>query len=168
MISCEIVYDSYMKNTTKTIIINIAIALLSVAVFGVVGRLLTDTNSAWFTALNKPTEFVPSLVFTIMWSLIYLCFAAVIFLLLQRKQITPSTLALLLLTGVFQWLWSLVYFRLHSLLLGLVMLVVLGALAILLFANLLKKDKLYLYILGIYPMWLTLAAFINLSLWAIN
>lgn len=157
-----------MKSTTKTLIINILIALLSVAVAGVVGRLLTDTDSAWFIGLVKPTEFVPILVFTVMWSLIYLCFAVVVFLLLQRKQMDITTLILLLLTGIFQWLWSLVYFRLHSLLLGLVMLVVLGALAIALLTNLRKKDQLYLYILTIYPMWLTLATFINLALWAIN
>ena len=157
-----------MKSTTKTVLINLACALLSVAVVGLVGRLLTDTNSAWFIALRKPSEFVPSLVFTIMWSVIYLCFGAVVFLLLQHGQMDRSTLTLLILTGVAQWLWSLVYFRLHSLLLGLVVLVLLAALAILLFANLLKKNKLYAYILAIYPMWLTLATFINLSLWAIN
>ena len=156
-----------MKNRKSTLI-NVVIALLSVTVVGVVGRFLTDTNSAWFIALNKPTEFVPSIVFTIMWSLIYLCFAVVIFRLLQREQADPFTITLLILTGVFQWLWSLVYFRLHSLLLGLVMLIVLLALAITLLTRLFKKDKLYLCLLAIYPMWLTLATFINLSLWAIN
>ena len=157
-----------MKQSVTTIVLNVAIALLSVAIIGIIGRILTDTNSAWFTALNKPTEFVPSIVFTIMWSLIYLCFAVVVFLLLQRKQMDPSTLVTLILTGVFQWLWSLVYFRLHSPLLGLVMLILLAALALVLLTRLFKKDKLYLYILAIYPMWLTLATFINLALWAIN
>ena len=157
-----------MKSTTKTLILNIVIAILSVAVVGVVGRLLTDTNSDWFLALNKPSEFVPSIVFTIMWSLIYLLFAAVIFLLLERREMDTLTLVTLLLTGVFQWLWSLVYFRLHSLLLGLVMLILLAALAIVLLSHLGKKNKLYLDLLAIYPMWLTLATFINLSLWAIN
>lgn len=157
-----------MKNSAKTTVINVLIALLSVAIVGVVGRLLTDTNSAWFIGLNKPSEFVPSLVFTIMWSLIYLCFAAVVFMLLQRRQTEVSTIVLLILTGIFQWLWSLVYFRFHSLLLGLVVLIVLAGLAIALLTNLAKKDKVYLYILTIYPTWLTLATFINLSLWAIN
>ena len=157
-----------MKQSVTTIVLNVAIALLSVAIIGIIGRILTDTNSAWFTALNKPTEFVPSIVFTIMWSLIYLCFAVVVFLLLQRKQMDPSTLVTLILTGVFQWLWSLVYFRLHSPLLGLVMLILLAALALVLLTRLFKKDKLYLYILAIYPMWLTLATFINLALWAIT
>ena len=157
-----------MKSSTKTIIVNLLIALLTVAVVGVVGRLLTDTNSAWFLGLNKPTQFVPGIVFTIMWSLIYLCFAAVVFLLLQRREMDPLTLVTLILTALFQWLWSLVYFRLHSLLLGLVMLIVLAALAILLLTHLFKKNRLYLYLLAIYPMWLTLATFINLSLWTIN
>ena len=157
-----------MKSTTKTLILNVAIALLSVAVVGVVGRLLTDTNSAWFLGLTKPTEFIPAIVFTIMWSAIYLCFAIVVFLLLQRKEMDAFSCVTLLLTAIFQWLWSLVYFRLHSLLLGLVMLVVLGALAVYLLIHLFKKDKLYAYLLTIYPMWLMMATFINLSLWAIN
>ena len=157
-----------MKSTTKTLILNVAIALLSVAVVGVVGRLLTDTNSAWFRSLSKPTEFIPAAVFPIMWSVIYLCFAVALFLLLQHKQMDLFTLVTLLLTALFQWLWSLVYFRLHSLLLGLVMLVVLGALAVYLLVHLSKKDKLYVYLLTIYPMWLTVATFLNLSLWAIN
>ena len=80
----------------------------------------------------------------------------------------PLTLVTLILTALFQWLWSLVYFRLHSLLLGLVMLIVLAALAILLLTHLFKNNRLYLYLLAIYPMWLTLATFINLSLWTIN
>ena len=157
-----------MKSNTKTLIINLLIALLSVTIFGLVGRFLTDTDSPWFLGLNKPSEFVPAIVFTVMWSVIYLCFAAVVFLLLQRKQMDVRTLVILLLTGILQWLWSLVYFRLHSLILGLTVLILLLALAIILFATLLKKDKLYLRILAIYPMWLTLATFINLSLWAIN
>jgi len=157
-----------MKSATKTLIINLVIAVMPVLIVGLVGRLLTDTNSTWFVALNKPTEFPPNVVFSIMWSVIYLCFAAVLFLLLQRKQMDLFTLVTLLLTGIFQWAWSLVYFRLHSLLLGLVMLVVLAALAAALFLALGKKDKLYLYILAIYPMWLTLATFLNLALWTIN
>jgi len=157
-----------MKPTTKSLIINILIAVLSVALVGLIGRLLTDTNSAWFQSLNKPSEFVPDIVFTIMWSLIYLCFAAVVFLLLQRREGDPVTYVTLILTGIFQWMWSLVYFRLHSLLIGLVMLIILALLAIILFTKLFKKNRLYVYILAIYPMWLTLATFINLSLWAIN
>lgn len=157
-----------MKNSTKTILINLSIAVLSVAIVGVIGRLLTNSDSAWFNSLNKPSQFIPNFVFSIMWSLIYLCFAAAVFLLLQRKETDPCTVGTLLLTGLFQWLWSFVYFRLHSLLLGLVMLIVLFALVIALFANLLKKSKTYIYILAIYPMWLTLATFLNLSLWAIN
>ena len=157
-----------MKSSTKSILLNVLIALLSVVIVGVVGRVLTDTNSAWFTSLNKPSEFPPSVVFTIMWSVIYLCFAVAIFLLLQRKQADVGNVAILIATGVFQCLWSLVYFRLHSLLLGLVMLIVLAALAIALFTNLAKKNKLYLCILAIYPMWLALATFLNLALWAIN
>ena len=158
----------YMKSSTKNLLINLLIALLSVAVVGVVGRLLTDTNSAWFTALRKPSEFVPNVVFPVMWSIIYLCFAAVVFLLLWRKEMDVCTLVTLVLTGVFQWLWSLVYFRLHSLLWGLIMLVVLAVLAIVLFTRLLKKDKLYAYILAVYPMWLTLATFLNHALWTLN
>lgn len=159
---------NHMKNNTKTTLINFGIALLSVAIVGLVGRFLTDTNSTWYVSLNKPSEFVPSIVFSVMWSVIYLCFAIVIFLLLQRKQMDTLTVVLLILTGIFQWVWSLVFFRLYSLLLGLVALVILGTLAVALFIRLSKKSNLYLYILTIYPMWLTVASFINLALWAIN
>lgn len=157
-----------MKNNTKNLILNVVIAVSSVAVVGLIGRLLTDTNSAWFTNLNKPSEFIPAVVFPIMWGVIYACFAVVVFLLLHRKQMDARTLVELILTGVFQCVWSLVYFRLHSLLLGLVVLVLLVALAISLLTNLLKKSRLYLYILTIYPMWLAIATFANLALWAIN
>ena len=157
-----------MNENTKSIISEVLIAVLSVAIVGLIGRLLTDTNSAWFIGLAKPSEFVPNFVFPIMWGIIYVCFAVVIFLLLRRKQMDNCVLVTLVLTGVFQWFWSLIYFRLNSLLGGLIILVVLFALVIVLFSKLIRKDKLYIYVLTIYPMWLTLATFINLSLWAIN
>lgn len=157
-----------MKSTTKSVLINAAIALLSVTLVGVVGRLLTDTNSAWFTGLQKPSQFPPSILFPIFWSVIYLCFAVLVFLLLQRKQMDLFTLVTLILTGVFQWLWSLVYFRLRSLIFGLAILVVLAALAVALLTTLSEKDKRYLSLMAIYPMWLTFATFLNLALWTIN
>lgn len=152
----------------KELFINIAIAVVSVAVVGVAGRFLTDTKSDWYVGLNKPSEFLPAAVFPIMWSIIYLAFAVVIFILLHRKQMDAKAVALLAANGVLQLLWSLVYFRFKSVLAGVCVIVLVLAAAIWLILYLDKKGKIYKYLLLVYPLWLTLATIVNTALWTLN
>jgi len=157
-----------MENSKKINWLNVLYAIVAIAFVGLIGRWLTDTNSAWYTSLIKPREFLPAAVFPIVWGLIYACFAVLIYLLLEKDQLNGWTYGLLIANGAGQLIWSLVYFRMNSLLLGIIVIVFLLTLAITLLFNLAKKNKIYLYLMIIYPIWLVIATILNTALWTLN
>lgn len=149
-----------LKNFIKAFIFVLMIAL--------VGSLLTDANSIWYQNLAKPSQFMPRIAFPIVWSSNYILFFVVVFLILQRKQMDICTLVLLLINGILQVLWSGVYFKAHSLLGGLVVIVFVLISAIFLEIKLYKIDKKYFWMLLIYPIWVSLATFLNAATWILN
>ena len=57
---------------------NIIITLVSILVVAGLGTLFTQLGMKWFDGLNKPTEWIPSFVIPIVWTVIYLLFVYVL------------------------------------------------------------------------------------------
>lgn len=152
----------------KRTIADIAISIGSVAVVGVIAKLFTDMNSGWYSLLTKPSDFLPQVVFPILWTIVYAAFAVVLFLLLQRRQMDVKAIVLFGINGILMILWSIVFFKIHSVLIGLCLIVLTLAAAILLLVYLCGKDKTYAYILYIYPIWMTVATLANAAIWILN
>ena len=58
-----------MRKFKKYILPSIGIVLVSV-----VGSLFTNSGMDWFKMLNKPSEWIPSFVIPVMWTIIYLLY----------------------------------------------------------------------------------------------
>lgn len=152
------------KNNTKKIIVSFA-AIIAVAALGSV---FVNLGMDWFGTLTKPSQWVPDVVIPIVWTVIYLTFAVVIFLWYRSGNIPTSTVVLMVINGVLNVLWCLTFFTLKQLLLGKVVIILNLIAGFALIVNVLGHKKLFGLILTIYPVWLSVATSLNLALWILN
>ena len=141
------------------------IVVLSIALVAGLGSLFVNLGMEWFNTLNKPSQFVPAFVFGIVWSVIYITFAVVICLWIRKEKLPKSTFALLIINGVLNVLWCLLFFTLNNTILGLVAIVLNLIAAIILWINMYKRKPIYAYVTSIYPIWISLATCLNIALW---
>ena len=144
------------------------VVVLSIVLVAGLGTLFVNLGTAWFGTLVKPSNFIPDIVIPIVWSVIYLSFAIILCLWVKKKNLTTKTLFLLIINGIFNILWCLLFFTLNNTLLGLIAIIFNLILAWILILNINKQEKLYSYILSIYPIWLCLATCLNLATWILN
>jgi len=155
--------DKFLDSKWKYFIVVISIALVAG-----LGSLFVNLGMDWFNTLTKPSQFVPAFVFGIVWSVIYIAFAVVICLWIRKEKLPKSTFVLLIVNGVLNALWCLLFFTLHNTILGLVAIIFNLIVAIILWINMYRLKPIYAYITSIYPIWISLATCLNLALWILN
>lgn len=144
------------------------ISAVFVVAVAVLGSVFTQLGMEWFEGLKKPGQWIPSFVIPIVWSVIYLSFIAVLILWQRKKPLTRENTALLIINGVLNVLWCLVFFTLKSLFLGNVVIVINALFSIRLLFEISKENALYGLWLSIYPIWLCVATTLNLAVWILN
>lgn len=124
----------------------------------------------WYAGLIKPSFSPPNFVFGPVWTLLYTLMAISLWLIWTAKQNKKTKLAIkvfLIQLGL-NFLWSVVFFGAHQILLGLLVIILLwGSIlwSILLF---LKINKTAAYLLIPYILWVSFASVLNLSLLLLN
>lgn len=144
------------------------ISVAAVLVVAVLGSVFTHFGSDWFEALTKPSEWIPSFVIPIIWTVIYVSFAIVLCLWQNKKALTTKTIVLLSVNGVLNVLWCLSFFTLKSLFWGDIIIVINTVFAFLLVTEIYKANVAYGIWLSIYPIWLSIAATLNIAVWILN
>lgn len=158
-------YNSCMiKSKTLTTIISICAVIL----VAVLGSIFVNMGMDWFDSLVKPTEWVPNIIIPIIWTVIYVAFAIYLYFAIKNDRLDKELIILLIVNGILNVAWCLMFFTLHSLLWGLIVIVmnlIVGAVMI----NLMhKRDMFFSYFLTIYPLWLSVATCLNLACWILN
>lgn len=138
-----------------------------IAVAGL-GALFTQFGMQWYGTLIKPTQWIPSFIIPIAWATIYISFIAALCLWQKRKPLTAENIVLLVINGVMNVLWCLVFFTLKWIFLGNVIIVVNLLFAIRLLFEICKESSVYGLWLSIYPIWLSIAATLNMAVWILN
>src|SRR3989344_3909374 len=149
----------------------IAAILISQAA-GVIGSVFTITSiPAWYAALNKPFFTPPSWVFGPVWITLYTLMGIAAYLVwengIEKKEVKEAIGVFGLQLGL-NALWPIVFFGLHELLLGFVVIVLLW-LAILL--TIIKFDRVSrnaALLLLPYIAWVSIAAALNLAIVVLN
>ena len=152
----------------KSNLFNILIIIISVVLVAVLGTVFTGLGMTWYQSLLKPSQWVPSFVFPIVWTLIY---GLSIFLLIvwQKNEVLDNkTIILFAINGFLNVLWCLVFFTLHAILLGNIVIILNLIFAFYLFNHLQKNNKPLSILLAIYPFWLCLATTLNTAIWILN
>jgi tryptophan-rich sensory protein len=153
-------------NKSKTI--KIVIAVFAIVLVAVLGSIFVNLGMDWYETLTKPTQWLPSFIIPIAWTIIYLSFAVILFLWIKNKTLPKNIIILLIINGVLNILWCLVFFTLQQLLLGNIVIIINALLAIKLIYEISETKKIYSVILSIYPIWVCIATSLNTALWILN
>lgn len=132
------------------------------------GSIFVQIGMNNFNNLIKPNEWIPNFIIPIVWTIIYVISAVIIYMLLSKNLMTKKLSWLFGLNGLLNVIWCLVFFALGQKFLGLITIIINLILGFLLIIELLKNQKIYGWILFIYPIWLCIATFLNCALWILN
>lgn len=152
----------------KSQIKKIVISFVVIALVAGLGSLFVNLGMDWFNALKKPTQWLPNFVIPIVWSVVYITFGVIIFIWYKDDDIPTSTIVLMIINAVLNVLWCLTFFTLKQLFLGNIVILLNLIAGFALIVDILNYNKIYGYVLSIYPIWLSIATTLNLALWILN
>lgn len=147
---------------------NNIISTALIVIVAVLGTIFTQIGMNWFDGLTKPSEWIPSFIIPIVWTVIYLAFAIILVKWQNKTDLTKENIILLVINGVLNVLWCLVFFTLQQLFIGNVIIIINAIFALRLIFEIAKEDAMYGLILSIYPIWLCIATSLNTALWILN
>lgn len=152
----------------KSGLFNVIIALVVIGIVAGLGNFFVNLGMSWFDSLDKPSQWIPNFVIPIVWTVIYLLFALVLFFWLKKETLPKNIVILLIINGILNLLWCLVFFTLQQLFLGNVIIIINALFAIKLISEISKIKKVYAIVLSLYPIWVCIACSLNLALWILN
>ena len=147
---------------------NIIISFVTIFLVAGLGSLFVNLGMKWFDGLVKPSEWIPNIVIPIVWTIIYIAFAIINYLWIKKSGIPKNVVVWLFINAVLNVLWCLIFFTLNQLFLGNIVIILNLVAGFVLLVNILQEEKIYGYILSIYPIWLSDATTLNLTLWILN
>jgi tryptophan-rich sensory protein len=154
--------------TNKQKIISYITVIASILMVAVLGSIFVNLGMDWFGSLETPDKFVPSFIIPVVWTVIYVVFAIVLCNWVGKENLEKSTVILLIINGVLNVLWCLLFFTFNNTLLGIVTIVLLLIAAWLLMVDIYAKKPVYALYTIIYPVWASIATTLNLALWILN
>ncbi|MBQ9795718.1 MAG: tryptophan-rich sensory protein [Clostridia bacterium] len=152
----------------KSNVLRIISVVAPIVIVATLGSLFVNLGMDWFSSLTKPSQWIPNWVIPLVWTAIYITFAFVLLRWSSKDTIPTSTKILLIVNGVLNVLWCLIFFTLNLTFIGNIVIVLNLIAGIALWINIFLKVKTYSYWLAIYPIWLSIATTLNLALWILN
>lgn len=157
-------YNNNMKNQVR----NIVLSSLFILIVAVLGSVFVNLGTDWFNSLSRPSQWIPNALIPIVWTVIYIAFAIINYLWIRKGGIPKRIIILMIINGVFNVLWCLVFFTLNLLFIGNIVIILNLIIGYILIYNIFKSEKIYGHVLSIYPVWLSIATTLNLALWILN
>lgn len=148
--------------------VKIWISIGCVIAVALLGSLFVNLGMDWFDGLSKPSEWPPNVLIPIIWTIIYLVAIVYLWIAFNRNGINKELAVLLSVNGLLNVVWCLTFFTCQALLGGLVVILLNLIAGTVLLIELSKDNKLYSYMLMIYPLWLSVATCLNLACWILN
>lgn len=149
-----------MNRITKFII---ALALPLAA--GLIGSLFTTSAiPTWYATLTKPSFSPPNWLFAPVWTALYILMGIALYRIWSRSGSITLFMAHLTVNA----LWSILFFGLHSPLLGLMDILILLTMIIVLVVQFYRVDRTAAYLLLPYAAWVSFATLLNFTIWQLN
>jgi tryptophan-rich sensory protein len=156
-----------MLRDTIKLIISIGISLAT----GILGGLVTTPNLPWYDTLQKPFFSPPNWLFGPVWIVLYILMGIALYLVwreIDSNKEAKTGIILFIAQLVFNFLWSYLFFGLHSILLSTLAIVILLALILLTTFKFYKVSKNAAYIMVPYILWVSFATILNISYLLLN
>ena len=145
------------------------IFILFTEAVGALAGILTQNSMEAYEALTKPPLTPPSIVFPIVWGVLFLLMgigAARIYL--SDKPGRKRALVIFGIQLAVNFFWSLLFFNLQALGFSFIWLTGLWILIILMIVSFWKVDRLAALLQIPYLLWVTFAGYLNLAIWLLN
>jgi len=152
-------------------IITYIIWIIAVEAVGLLSGLLSMSGMAVYneTAI-KPALTPPDIVFPIVWTVLYalMGISAARIWMAGPSQAQSTGLNLFITQLIFNFFWSLLFFNAQAYGFAAIWLGVLWVLTLLMIFAFYRVDKLAAYLQIPYLLWLTFAAYLNVTVWILN
>lgn len=140
--------------------------LIPVIIGGVVGLIIS--GSIDYNSLQKPFLSPPSVLFPIIWTILYVLMG-VSYGLLKDKSLIDSNIKVIYYLQLFvNALWSIIFFTFKWRLFGFIWIILLDILVIIMIINFYKKNKLSGLLQIPYLLWSLFASYLNLFIYLLN
>jgi len=148
----------------------IILAIIFLAAGGIMSMSVSSSLNGWFAVLNKPFLNPPDFIFAPVWTVLYISLAVFIWLIDRQPHSPLISQAKQLFIGqlILNFLWTPVFFGLHSIWGGLIILLILDFLVFRLISMSFQINKTCAYIILPYFCWLLFATYLNASLFILN
>lgn len=156
-----------MPEKLKPYIISVIIALA----VGGVSALLTKNNMNIFEKINMPPLSPPSVVFPIVWAVLYILMgisSAIIYKNGTDREEVQSALKVYALQLAVNFFWSLIFFNMQAYLFAFIWLILLWVLVIVMIVKFKKISPAAAWLQIPYLLWITFAGYLSLMIYLLN
>lgn len=156
-----------MLKKLKPYIISVIIALA----VGGLSALLTKNNMSIFEKINMPPLSPPSVVFPIVWAVLYILMgisSAIIYKNGTDREEVQSALKVYALQLAVNFFWSLIFFNMQAYLFAFIWLVLLWVLVIVMIVKFKKISPAAAWLQIPYLLWVTFAGYLSLMIYLLN
>ncbi len=157
-----------MKKEIKTYAISIAIALA----VGGLSALLTAGNMDIYSEITQPPLSPPSVLFPIVWTLLYILMGTSAAMIYLRKEENPQaaqkSFVFYGISLFLNFFWSIIFFNMQAFLFSFIWLLLLWASILLTILHYRKISPLAAALQVPYLLWVTFAGYLNLAIFILN
>lgn len=156
-----------MSIKLKPLIISILIPLA----VGGVSALVSMNGMQDFEKTNKPPLSPPGWMFPVVWSILYILMGIASYIVYTKRKTdkrVDSALSYYAAQLVFNFFWSIIFFRLDAYLFAFIWLVVLWILILITTLKFYQISKPAGYLMIPYLLWVTFAGYLNLGIYILN
>ncbi len=130
---------------------------------------LISGNMALYSTINKPAFSPPSIVFPIVWTILYVLMGISSYIIYSSDSADKTkALKIYALQLFFNFCWSILFFRYNLYLLSFLWLVILIVLICIMIKDFYKINPAAAYLQIPYLLWCIFAAFLNFSIYTMN
>ena len=142
--------------------------LISLGVGGLAG-LISSNSTELYGELNLPALSPPSVVFPIVWTILYILMGISAYLIYSsNSQNKDRALRIYGVQLLLNFIWPIVFFNMQMYLLAFIILVVLWITVLVMIMSFYRISPLAAYLQIPYLLWLTFAGYLNLSIYLLN
>lgn len=154
-----------MKIKNKSTLVIAILIPIAVGLFSA----LFSGNMAIYSRLNKPLLAPPAFIFPLVWFKLYILMGISSYIIYESDSpYKAEALKVYLLQLLFNFFWSILFFRLHLYLIAFLWLLVLIGLIIIMIYRFYRISPLAAYLQVPYLLWCLFAAYLNLMIFKLN